>query len=63
VTLIFEDGTKKRIELYNRPPVIDINLRLDNGDVIEGLHFVRNGPDSYRQGIFGKDKKDAEKGH
>ena len=52
VKLIFADGTKQKIELYRRPPMLDLNLTLKDGKVLRNLHFLRSGPDEYRQRVF-----------
>jgi len=52
VTLRFADGTKRRIELYDRPSGFTVNLRLDNGELLNDLHFRRTGPDEYTQKVF-----------
>lgn len=52
VKLIFADGTKQKIELYKRPPMLDLNLTLKDGKVLRNLHFIRSGPDAYTQKVF-----------
>lgn len=52
VKLIFADGTKQKIELYKRPPMLDLNLTLKDGKVLKGLHFIRSGVDEYTQKVF-----------
>ena len=52
VKLLFADGTKKRIELLDRPPKMKLNLRLDDGSILRDLHFTRIGPDEYQQQKF-----------
>ncbi|MHA2389974.1 MAG: hypothetical protein ACXACW_14740 [Candidatus Hodarchaeales archaeon] len=52
VTLIFADGTKRKIELYSRPPVIKVNLDKGKGNVIKEIEFIRDGVDTYRERVF-----------
>lgn len=48
VKLTFADGSKKRLELYNRPPMIILEAKDSEGKEIK-VSFLRNGPDEYRQ--------------
>lgn len=52
VKLLFADGTKKRIQLFDRPPKLKLNLQLDDGSVMRDLYFTRVGPDTYQQDKF-----------
>jgi hypothetical protein len=48
ITLILSDGTKKRFEAYNRPPMLYINAELVGGGA-HSIPFERTGPDEYTQ--------------
>ena len=52
VKLLFADGTKKRIELLDRPPKLKLNLKLGDGTELKNLYFTRVGPDEYAQDKF-----------
>lgn len=51
VKLTFKNGTKKRLELYNRPPAIVLESKDAEGKKIETT-FIRNGPDEYREKVI-----------
>ncbi len=48
VRLRFADGTKKRLEIYHRPPAIVLEGKDAEGNKVETT-FIRSGPDEYRQ--------------
>ncbi len=51
VTLIFADGTKRKVEMYDRPPsdeIIYFRFIGTDGSKLE-VPFSRFGPDEYRQ--------------
>lgn len=48
VKLYFTNGAKKKIELYNRPPMITLRFLGTDGAKLE-VPFVRWGPDEYKQ--------------
>ena len=58
VKLRFTDGTKKRLEIYHRPPVIILEGKDTEGKKVETT-FVRTGPDEYRQKVV-KQKDEVE---
>ena len=59
VKLLFVDGTKKRIELLDRPPKMKLTLKLEDGTEMKNLYFTRVGPDEYQQDKFvGEDESD-----
>ena len=60
VKLLFTDGTKKRLELYNRPPAIVLEGTDAEGNKVETT-FIRSGPDEYRQKVVKEQAKKAEK--
>lgn len=56
VKLIFSDGAKKKLEMYNRPPALIVEGEL-KGEKVQ-LTFHRTGPDEYREVVA---KKEEEK--
>lgn len=53
-TLILADGSKRKVEMYARPPTLEFEVEVDGGMV--KFYFRRVGPDEYRQKIFEKEK-------
>ena len=52
VKLLFTDGTKKRIQLFDRPARLKLNLQMDDGTMMRDLYFERTGVDEYTQQEF-----------
>lgn len=48
ITLIFLDGTKRKYESYERPPMLYMNANLEGGGAFS-TPFERTGPDEYTQ--------------
>ena len=49
VKLIMLDGTKQRVQLFQRPARLKLDLELDTGAVMRGMLFERTGVDEYTQ--------------
>ena len=49
VKLIMMDGSKQRIQLYERPARLKLDLELETGAVMRGMLFERTGVDEYTQ--------------
>lgn len=48
VTMIFADGKKRKLEMYDRPEIVTLRLIGTDGSKVE-VPFVRFGPDEYKQ--------------
>lgn len=46
--MIFADGQKRKLEMYDRPEIVTLRLIAVNGDKVE-VPFSRYGPDEYKQ--------------
>lgn len=59
VTLFYANGSKGKLEMYNRPPEITVE-HVHHGRVVDTVKFERNGPDCYREVINTVESKHNE---